>query len=45
MAVRNFYIELQIHLVGLTVPDEVPLDLRTLILQLRVQRLLHQLLD
>ena len=34
-----------IHLVGLTVPDEVPLDLRALILQLRVQRLLHQLLD
>ena len=31
----------QIHLVGLTVANEVPLDLGAGILQLRVQRLLH----
>ena len=31
----------QIHLVGLTVANEVPLDLGARILQLGVQRLLH----
>ena len=35
----------QIHLVGLTVANEVPLDLGAGILQLGVQRLLHQLLS